>query len=301
MADQRGVRKLHAVDPDGPTHDHEAAEQLLAAWTTAMRANGLAERTTRERPRVIRAMAALIEKPAHQLTAEDVIDYLAELASAGTRQTYYSSLQAWHSWLVLVGAREENPMASMRRPKAPRRDPRPVATAHIERLLDSGIRSRTRAVVLLCAYQGLRVHEAAKVRGQDVDLTAGTLRIVGKGGTDVRLPLHPTVAALAKDYPRRGYWFPSHTRAGRPIRSTGLSSTISRAMQRCNVPGTAHSLRHWLATELVREEVNARVIQTLMRHQSLATLAIYTRVDPAQQLAALNRLPSVQLPDDLAG
>jgi site-specific recombinase XerD len=290
---------LRAVDPAVDV-DGEAALQLLAAWATAMRANGLAERTLRERPRVVRAAAALIGVPAHQLASEQLIDYLAELTSAGTRQTYYSALQAWHTWLVLVGAREDNPMASMRRPKAPRRDPKPVATAHIERLLASGIRRRTRTIVLLCAYQGMRVHEAAKIRGQDVDLVAGTLRIVGKGGVDELVPLHPTIADEAANYPRRGYWFPSHTRQGRPIRSTGLSSTISRAMARCGVPGTAHSLRHWLATELVREEVNARVIQTIMRHKSLATLAIYTRVDRDQQRAALNRLPAVVLPPDVA-
>lgn len=295
----RGSSRLRAVDPVVDV-DGEAAAQLLATWSTAMRANGLAERTLRERPRAVRAAAALIGAPAHQLTSEQVIDYLAELTSAGTRQTYYSTLQAWHTWLVLVGARPDNPMASMRRPKAPRRDPKPVATAHIERLLASGIRSRTRTVVLLCSYQGMRVHEAAKIRGQDVDLVAGTLRIVGKGGVDELVPLHPTIAAEAAKYSKRGYWFPSHTRPGRPIRSTGLSSTISRAMARCGVPGTAHSLRHWLATELVREEVNARVIQTIMRHKSLATLAIYTRVDRDQQRAALDRLPAVVLPPDIA-
>jgi integrase/recombinase XerD len=290
---------LRAVDAGGDV-DGEAAVQLLASWTTAMRANGLAERTLRERPRVVRAAAALIGVPAHQLSSEQVIDYLADIDVAGTRQTYYASLRSWHGWLVLVGARADNPMSAMRRPRAPRRDPKPVATAHIDRLLASGIRTRTRTVVLLCAYQGMRVHEAAKIRGQDVDPEAGTLRIVGKGGVDELVPLHPAIADEATKYPRRGYWFPSHVRPGRPIRSTGLSSTISRAMARCGVPGTAHSLRHWLATELVREEVNARVIQTIMRHKSLATLAIYTRVDREQQRAALNRLPLVVLPTDVA-
>lgn len=293
MINKGETRPLRAVDAAGSGAAHDAAEQLLAAWMVAMRANGLAERTIRERPRVVRAAAGLIGAPAHQLAAESIIDYLADLTSAGTRQTYYSTLQAWHTWLVLVGARADDPMASMRRPRAPRRDPKPVATAHIERLLYSGIRTRTKAVVLLCAYEGMRVHEAAKIRGQDVDLVAGTLRIVGKGGVDEMVPLHPIIATIAQSFPKRGYWFPSHIHQGRPIRSAGLSSTISRAMKRCGVPGTAHSLRHWLATELVREEVNARVIQTIMRHKSLATLAIYTRVDRGQQLTALRRLPDV--------
>lgn len=169
-----------------------------------------------------------------------------------------------------------------------------MATSHIELLLASGIRGRTRTAVLLCAYQGLRVHEAAKVRGEDVDLVARTLRVIGKGGVDDTVPLHPLVAAEAAFYPRRGWWFPSHTRPGHPIRRESLSCAISRAMKRAGVPGTAHSLRHWLATELTSANVNARVAQTLMRHASPATMAIYAEVRREQQLGALLRLPLVR-------
>ena len=42
-------------------------------------------------------------------------------------------------------------------------------------------------------------------------------------------------------------------------------------MQRAAVPGSCHSLRHWHATELLRQNVDLRVIQQLMRHASLAT------------------------------
>lgn len=266
-------------------------EKLLDDWSRRMRAEGLAERTVCERPRIIRRVAAVMEADPVNLTVDQLIDYLADLGSASTRQTYYGALRAWHRWLLARGHRADDPTVDLRRPRAPRRSAHPVSTGHIDRLLKSGIRARTRTVVLLCAYQGLRVHEAAKVQGQDVDLTAGTLRVVGKGGVDEVVPLHPLVAAEAARYPRRGYWFPSHTRPGRPVRGASLSSSISRAMDRAGVPGTAHSLRHWLATELVREGVNARVVQTLMRHASLATMQIYTLVDRDQQRAALHRLP----------
>jgi site-specific recombinase XerD len=269
------------------------ATTLLAHWSRRMRAEGLADRTTTERPRIIARAAA--EAGAHpaQLTTAQLVDYLADLPSASTRQTYYGALTAWHQWLLAEDIRADNPMVGLRRPRAPRRTAHPVSTTHIDRLLRSGIRRRTRTAVLLCAYQGLRVHEAAKVRGQDVDLLAHTLRVVGKGGGEEVLPLHPIIAAEAAVYPRRGYWFPSHSRPGRPVRGASLSSAISRAMERASIPGTAHSLRHWHATELVRSGVNARVIQTLMRHASLATMQIYTLVDRDQQRAALHLLPAL--------
>lgn len=285
-----------AVLPGSGTGSVVANNDPLDQWTRRMRAEGLAVRTVTDRPAIVRRAAAAIGAPPTALTTEQIINYLAELPSAGTRQTYYSALRSWHHWLVLRGVRADDPMADLRRPKAPRRRPRPVATGHIDRLLASGIRGRTRTAVLLCSYQGLRVHEAAKVRGEDVDLLAGTLRVVGKGGTDELLPLHPLVAAEAQKYPQRGWWFPSHTRPGRPIRRESLSAAISRAMTRAGVPGTAHCLRHWHATELLRSGNNARVTQTLMRHASLSTLAIYTEVDLEAQRTALSRLPLVEMP-----
>jgi integrase/recombinase XerD len=247
-----------------------------------MRAEGLASRTITERTRIVRAAAATIGREPDRFTTDDLLNYLAALPSASTRQAYFSALRAWHRWLCAAGHRVDDPMAGLPRPRAPRRQPHPVATAHIERLLASGIRRRTRTALLLCAYQGLRVHEAAKIRGEDVDLIAHTLRVVGKGGV---------VAAEAEHYPRRGYWFPSYARPSRPVCSTSLSAVISRAMQRAGVPGTAHSLRHWFGTELLRGGADARTVQTLMRHASLATTALYTLVNSDQQRAALHLLP----------
>lgn len=279
------------------TESHEAAE-ALAAWVQQMRAEGLAQRTVVEWPRVVLRAARWIAASPTALHTDGLIDYLAALPSAGTRQTYFTALRAWHCWLVATRRRGDNPLDGLRRPRAPRREPHPVATDHLTVLLNSNIRRRTRTAILLCAYQGLRVHEAAKVRGEDFDLIGQRFRVVGKAGTEVWRPLHPVIAAEARRYPRRGFWFPSHTRPGRPIRRDSLSDAISRAMVRCNVPGTAHSLRHWFGTELLRAGVDARTTQTLMRHASLATTALYLLIEEDQQRAGLLTLPAPRVAPD---
>lgn len=260
-----------------------------------MRAEALAKRTIVERPRIIRRAARTVGVDPLHFTTDQLIGYISGLPSAATKQTYFSALRAWHLWLDAHGHRPDDPMIRMRRPRGPRRTPHPVSTGHISVLLASGIRARTRTAVLLCSYQGLRVHEAAKVRGEDVDLISQTLRVVGKGGLDEVIPLHPLVAEEAANYPRRGYWFPSHSRPGRSIRGVSLSSCISKAMHRAGVPASAHSLRHWYATELLEAGADVRTVQTLLRHASLATTALYLRVNPERQKRAV-----VALPDALA-
>ena len=276
----------------GGTRPTTGSDTDLTAWARRMRAEGLADRTITEWPRVVLRAARWSDAEPTALTEDQLIDYLAALPSAGTRQSYFTALAAWHRWLAATGRRDDNPMTDLRRPRVPRRAAHPVATAHIDAVLGSGIRRRTRTAILLGALQGLRVHEAAKVRGEDVDLVGQRFRVIGKGGVEVWMPLHPVIAEEAKRYPRHGWWFPSHKYPGRPIRRDSLSASISAAMKRSSVPGTAHSLRHWLATELLNSGADARTVQEIMRHASLATIQIYTQVSPARQRRALAALPS---------
>ena len=270
---------------------NKTADLALESWVLQMRSEGLAKRTFVERPRIIRRAARACGTDPLHFTRDQLVAYIADLPSAGTKQTYFSALRAWHLWLHADGRRPDDPMLRMKRPRAPRRTPHPVATGHIDKLLSSGIRGRTRTAVLLCSYQGLRVHEAAKIRGEDVDLISQTLRVVGKGGLDEVIPLHPLIAAEAEKYPRRGYWFPSYSKPGKPVQGVSLSACISRAMHRAGIPASAHSLRHWYGTELLEAGADVRTVQTLLRHASLATTALYLKVNPARQRLAVDSLP----------
>lgn len=111
------------------------------------------------------------------------------------------------------------------------------------------------------------------------------------GGERATLPLHPLVAEVAVMMPRRGWWFPSPANPMRPIARTSCSDGIRRAMHRLGVPGSGHQLRHWHASALLAAGVDVRVVQTLMRHSSLATTAIYTRVSASMQRDAVALLP----------
>lgn len=62
-------------------------------------------------------------------------------------------------------------------------------------------------------------------------------------------------------------------------------------MIRAGFRGKPHQLRHYYGTELVRAGVHMRVVQSLMRHESSATTAIYTEIDFSQMQEGITRLP----------
>lgn len=61
---------------------------------------------------------------------------------------------------------------------------------------------RSRVMIQLAAFAGLRAHEIAKIRGEDVDPMARTLRVTGKGNVTAVLPLHPVLVEATKGIPR---------------------------------------------------------------------------------------------------
>ncbi len=65
--------------------------------------------------------------------------------------------------------------------RVPQRRPRPIADEHLTVLLSTRMRRRTRAMILLGAYAGLRVSEIAMIRGEDVDLITKSISVTGKG------------------------------------------------------------------------------------------------------------------------
>ena len=205
-----------------------------------------------------------------------------------TRCTYHGALSAWFGWLQAQGHREDNPMRHLGRPRRPRSEPRPISDDGLRRLLGTRMHRRTRAMVLLAALQGLRVHEIAKLKGDDCDWVARTMVVTGKGAVTAMMPLHRLVIDHAGLMPARGFWFPGADHGHQ--RRESISNTIKAAMVRAGVPGSAHQLRHWFGTALVAADVDLRTTQTLMRHQNLTSTAIYTLVADERRAEGIDRL-----------
>lgn len=266
---------------------------VIEEWRLAQRAQGLSARTVTERCRVAQSMADQVGDPVTVSTRQVRAWVAGQQVATSTRATYDRYLRALFRFLLDDGLRPDDPMAKAKRVRDPRQEARPVSNAQLEALLTSRMHRRTRVMCYLAAFQGLRVHEVAKVRGEDVDLDAGLLFVAGKGGVTATLPLHELVAAAAVDMPRRGYWFATHEYTGRTghIHGNSVSSMLSVAMRRAGIPdGTAHRLRHWYGSSLVKNGTNLRAVQQLLRHASLATTERYVRVEDQAKTDGVARL-----------
>ena len=205
-----------------------------------------------------------------------------------TALTYHSHLSSIYKWQVEQGLLETNPMATVRRPPTPEPKPRPLSPSQVVAVLD-GTQGHLRSWMLLALLAGLRRHEIAKFRGEDIDQTS--IFVDGKGGKEALLPSHPDLWHLAQEYPRKGFWFPSPVRPGETYSPDHVSGQIADRFRAVGIErGSIHRLRATFGTNLLRSGVNIRVVQKLMRHSSLAATEHYLGVDDNELVAAINML-----------
>jgi integrase/recombinase XerD len=110
-----------------------------------------------------------------------------------------------------------------------------------------------------------------------------TLRIIGKGNKERRVPLpQPVLDALRrmwKTHHNPRWLFPN--RAGtRPVTYDVLARTLAAAARAAGIRRrvTPHVLRHSYATRLLENGVDLRTIQILLGHQSISSTLIYTHL-----------------------
>lgn len=181
--------------------------------------------------------------------------------------------------------------------------PRTLGADEVQQVLDSCDRSSTvgirdYAILLLLARLGLRAHEIASMRLEDVHWMAGEIVVRGKGHRVDRLPLPRDVGAALVTYLRRGR--PQckarqvFLRAYAPRRGFASGGSLSAAIVRHAIGRAglnparkgAHLLRHSLATHMLAKGASLSEIGQVLRHRLTKTTQIYAKVD----LAALHSL-----------
>ncbi len=207
--------------------------------------------------------------------------------SPWTRSSYFSHARDFTAWAFAAGYLAEDPMMRVSAPRAPKSEPRPLSERDVTRVMDAAT-GDVRTWIMLALHAGLRSHEAAKIRGEDV--SAEWLHVIGKGGKRANLPTSDVVWDLAQQYPRRGWWFPSPLASDRPITAATVSRRVGLLFESLGIEGSLHRCRHTYATRLLRSGTHVRHVQKLMRHDSLNTTAAYTALDEDELRAAVNRL-----------
>ena len=174
------------------------------------------------------------------------------------------------------------------------RAPLPVVLtlAEIAGILDN-LEGDIRIAVELMALGGLRKNEALSLEARNVDCSAASIRIEGKGGKWRIVPVSsPDVMDRLKKVVEarpQGPLFVS-SRTGRA--RIDIRKAIKKAAEKAGITKhvNPHLFRHSFATGLVNGGADIRIIQELLGHSEIATTQIYTHIGDASKRTATDHL-----------
>ncbi len=251
------------------------------------------------------------ERAIDKVTGDHVAAYMQakrrEGLSSKTISNHLTFLHGVMGYAVKRGWAATNPVAAVDRPRPKGGDPdiRFLDMSEFEALLrtvpDDEFGPMERVLYLAAATTGLRQGELVALRWQDVDWTAGLIRVRrnrvrGKWGTPKSrrssraVPMIDRLAGeLDRHFQRSAYQADTglvfcHPETGHPYDVSKLRKRYKEALRRARVrPVRFHDLRHTFGTGVAGAGVPMRTLQEWMGHRSSQTTEIYADYSPHSQ------------------
>lgn len=232
---------------------------------------------------------------------EDYIDArLREKKAPGTINWDLIHLRVFCQFLIDEGLPVPIAILKIKLLDVPRRLPRPLSVKQVH-LLEKSIQNavteaktdrklvlavRDQTCFYLLSHCGLRVSEVCSLSLSDVDFSARKIFVRNsKEQKDRMAYISDTVAFILQQYlaireqKNAVPLFP--TSGGKSMTTRSLQRRLTHYGQLCNVPVTAHRLRHTFASQMLSAGMPVTSLQRLLGHVHLDTTMIYAEVsDP---------------------
>jgi integrase/recombinase XerC len=224
--------------------------------------------------------------------------FVARLHHQGVSKTSIArKLSAVRSFLrhaVRVGTIDANPADGIPTPKRPKLLPKNLTVDEAFALLD-GIEAgdpagvRDRALLEFLYATGLRVGELVGLDLEDVDLSGGLVRVLGKGNKERIVPFGRKAATALRAWIETSEALRTsraHVEAvflnlrGTRLTDRSVRRILLKRLREAAVTAriSPHALRHTFATHMLGAGADLRAIQELLGHASLSTTQRYTHV-----------------------
>lgn len=233
-----------------------------------------------------------------EISRHDLMGFLSGQMDMGTAHSTIarslSSIKTFYKFLFMEGYVENNPTSDLETPKIHRKLPQVLSIEEVDRLMQQPevirpLGLRDRAMLELMYGTGIRVSELLSLQIEDINITAGFLRCLGKGRKERIVPVNATATdwvqrylararnLLVKSHVERILFVNAH---GRPMSRQGFFKILSQYAEKAELQKevTPHTLRHSFATHLLENGADLRAVQEMLGHADISTTQIYTHL-----------------------
>lgn len=206
-----------------------------------------------------------------------------------------SALKSFFNFLIREKLTTNNPFLAIDLPRSGKTLPKALSQKEVMGLLappniKTPIATRDNTMLFVLYATGLRVSELVGLPLSACNLSAGFIRVLGKGNKERLIPFGDQARERLDDYlktarplilknQRSNYLFVTRRgtcmtrlRFWQILRKTALATGIAKTI-------SPHMLRHSFATHLLSHGADLRSVQMMLGHADIATTQIYTHID----------------------
>ena len=246
---------------------------------------GFSDSTIRTYISCLKGFFEACKKSPKRVSVDDIKVYLVDLMDRGVDNRTVCKVRAALRFYfddVLGG----NLVGRVKAPKFNERLPENVLSKDEVRLLFAAAENLREKMLLHLMYtQGLRAMECVSLEVKNLDLSSGRIEVRNAKGSKSRTNnLQKVVVEVSKQYLKdligKKYVFPSKKLSGKHITTRTAQRVVNQIAERAGIKKHVHChlLRHSVATHLLEDGYDIRVIQKFVGHSKIATTEIYTRV-----------------------
>ncbi len=201
-----------------------------------------------------------------------------------------SSLKSFYKYLQKSEQIVINPLSKHKALKIAKKVQIPFTTKEINAVIENigkennFTSTRNKLIVELFYSTGIRRTELINIKENNISLSNGTIKVLGKRNKERFVPLLTSVAVTLKSYLEIKKEYSKNldelfiTENGNKIYETLVYRIINSYFSQVSskVKMSPHILRHSFATHLLNEGANLNSVKELLGHSSLASTQVYT-------------------------
>lgn len=163
--------------------------------------------------------------------------------------------------------------------------------------LDTPLDVRNKAMFELIYATGMRISELINLEIKDLNFNEQFVRVTGKGRVERIIPINDIALKYVKLYINeyRLVFNPSCDNVflnnhGKPLSRQGFYKILKQLALNVGITDISpHQFRHSIATHMLGNGANLKVVQEMLGHKNIATTEIYTHVSNQQIINDYNK------------
>lgn len=229
-----------------------------------------------------------------KLNNVDIEKFISKLdLESSSISNYLSAYKTFYNYYIKIGKININPIDKIDSPKLSKHLPIYLAVEEVDKLLDIEIKdafsARNKSLLELLYATGLRISELINLEFKNIDLNECIVRVMGKGSKERIVPINDLaikyLKIYVKDYRHKlvkteqnNYVYLNNH--GKKMTRQGVFKMIKKRTLETGIKKdvSPHTLRHSIATHMLENGADLRIIQEFLGHENIGTTQIYTHL-----------------------